>query len=134
MQKKDFTLPLELSATEKAVDKFLEIDSNAFDNYNHRNIRASFIIRCLWTDFTLAPGRTGVDSTCKSRKLIDIEMKTSNLRANEIPKDISKIPTKCFNKMFMFDKQDRANRQKFILKVDGLVFSVFVCEKLFFVA
>ena len=47
MKKNNFKIPDELILTEKRVDDFLKIDPNAFDNYNHRNIRVYFIIKTI---------------------------------------------------------------------------------------
>jgi hypothetical protein len=93
-------------------------------------MRVQLVVQTIWPDFTLSKKRMGPDAWCNSLGLKDVEIKTSNIKSKNIP-NLSNPGNSFFNKMsFMFDKQDRQVRRQYILGYDGLVFSIFLMEKL----
>lgn len=112
---------------EEYIEKLqsLNPDLNLLDNYNHRTYRIKLITSLLWKDIEIDKGRTKSDAHCDSMNLKNIEIKTRNSKSKII--DNKKI----LNTNFMFDKQDRPGRREYILKVDGLIFSIFHLEKLY---
>lgn len=114
---------------ENLITKFQNINPsmNLFDNYNHRTWRIQLKVSLLWKDFEIAKGRTKEDAYCSSLGLSNIEIKTRNNKDNLLDNK------KLFKEKYMFDKQDRSGRREYILKIDGLVLSVFYKEKLYWI-
>lgn len=115
---------------EELVEQFVELipGINLFDNYNHRTVRIEMIVKEIWHDFTLNKKRNGEDATCNSLNLKKIEVKTKNY------KNYNSKKLTMFNSKFMFDKQDREQRRKYILGYDAIVFGIFVKEKMYWLA
>lgn len=114
---------------EKYVKEFQDLnpDLNLLDNYNHRTYRIQLKTSLLWDDIVIDKGRTKSDAHCDSMNLKNIEIKTRNNKDKKIDNK------KLLKTGFMFDKQDRPGRREYILKVDGLIFSIFHCEKLYWI-
>lgn len=114
---------------EEYVKKFQELnpDLNLLDNYNHRTYRIQLKISLLWKDITIDKGRTKSDAHCDSMNLSNIEIKTRNNKDKVIDNK------KLLKSGFMFDKQDRPGRREYILKVDGLIFSMFHFERMYWI-
>ncbi len=124
---KNFENNKKFEKIEKLITEFLEIDDsvNILDNYNHRTLRIKLKIQEVWPDFNLTPGRNKSDVEVPSLGLKNVEVKTMNAKKENIES--------FFKKKYMFDKQDRKGRRKYILTIDGLVFSIFLNEKLFWI-